>query len=281
MVTTDALHHRITVNDRSVELQPLSYQLFVALFQQQNEVVSAAALTAAVWGNVAVAPDTLKQRVFLLRKALEDAGVDGCKLQSVRGRGYRLLVDENHDNEKARSFGVPLLVAGAIILLVLLLSYWQSRKTYEIPANNRIVFWSEVQDASEAGVYREWEQRWISKLSTGNGMMLVASNRDPGQSLSAQARQTRSALISWWTAHELDGRARLRMQIIEPRTAGILLSTEVAIDDRQQVTAAIEQQHGAIARLLGSGVLPLDQDALVDTEHPAWQTLRQLTTDPG
>lgn len=94
MISLDPIHHKVIIGSQSVELQPLTFGLFAKLFEHRNQVVSIAVLTDEVWGNVTVSPDTLKQRIFLLRKALEEAGVEACSVQSVRGQGYRLVVPE-------------------------------------------------------------------------------------------------------------------------------------------------------------------------------------------
>ena len=279
-VTTDALHHSITVDGRQVELQPLSFRLFVALYEHRNDVLSAAALTDVVWGNVTVAPDTLKQRVFLLRKALEDAGIDACTVQSVRGEGYRLVLDTGSSTARAgfkpRLTYAGIALAGVAIAAAVL---WQTREPYQVPANNRVVFWSETPANLRGGDYREWEQRWITRLSSSEELLFVVSTRDAAQRLPAQARQSRAALVSLWTAVRPDGQRRVRMQILEPKTATILVSDEAAINDPAQMTALIEQQERALGRLLGSGLLPLTSEALVDTNDPAWEELRALARE--
>ena len=75
MISLDPIHHKVTVGSSVVELQPLTFALFAKLLEHKNQIVSLVVLTDEVWGDVTVSPDTLKQRIFLLRKALEEAGV--------------------------------------------------------------------------------------------------------------------------------------------------------------------------------------------------------------
>jgi hypothetical protein len=271
------------IDGRSLELQPLSFRLFVELYEHRDEILSAATLTDAVWGKVTVAPDTLKQRVFLLRKALEDAGIDTCTVRSVRGEGYRLIIDESDApvrpaRGKVRSRSA---YAGLVAIAIFAIVLWQAHEPYELPANNRVVFWSESPANLRDDAYREWEQRWITRLSSSGDLLFVASTRDYEQTIPAQARQSRAALVSLWTVVQPDGQWRVRMQILEPKTATVLASDGAAIDDPAQMTALIEQQYRALERLLGSGLLPLASDALKDTGNPAWEKLRALAGDPA
>ncbi len=75
VISLDSIHHKIVVGSKVVELQPLTFALFAKLLEHKNRIVSDAVLTDEVWGNVTVSPATLKQRIFLLRKALEEAHV--------------------------------------------------------------------------------------------------------------------------------------------------------------------------------------------------------------
>ncbi len=76
---------------RKVELPRLSFDLLVALARRAPAVVSPEELIATVWAGVAVADETLTQRVALLRRALGDEARSPRYLRAVRGRGYQLV----------------------------------------------------------------------------------------------------------------------------------------------------------------------------------------------
>jgi DNA-binding winged helix-turn-helix (wHTH) protein/tetratricopeptide (TPR) repeat protein len=76
---------------RKVELPRLSFDLLVALARRAPAVVSPEELIATVWAGVAVADETLTQRVALLRRALGDEARSPRYLRAVRGRGYQLI----------------------------------------------------------------------------------------------------------------------------------------------------------------------------------------------
>ncbi len=277
VISLDPIHHTITVGSRQVELQPLTFALFAKLFEHKNQILSIDTLTDEVWGNVTVSPDTLKQRIFLLRKALEEAGVKECAVQSVRGRGYRLLVPEKRRSSTATNHRRKITWAIVNLVVVLVAIYvWQSRQPFDMPSNNRVVFWtlspSDMTDGREA----ELQQLWITKLSSGHSMIFVVSERDPEQTLSEQARKTRAALISRWSVFESDGKRWLRMQLLEPKTASILRSDVVLLDNRDELADVLIEPFIVIGQIMDSGVLPLSSDALNNTDHSAWAKLREL-----
>lgn len=71
----------------------LTYKLLIALADAAPNVVSHDALTRTVWGDkLVVSPETLVQRIRLLRRALGDTATDPRYVVAVRGAGYRLLV---------------------------------------------------------------------------------------------------------------------------------------------------------------------------------------------
>jgi len=281
VISLDPLHHKIIIGAQTVELQPLTFGLFAKLLEHKNQIVSITVLTDEVWGNVTVSPDTLKQRIFLLRKALEDANLEGCFVQSVRGQGYRLVVPEE---ERAFGLGAHRRLAWALglaaIFAFVVMYAWQLRQPYDPPPNSRIAFWTTSPTSAAHADVSEWEQQWMTQLSLSDTIIFVAAERDPAQSISAQARKTQAALISVWTLFESDGQQWIRMQILEPKTTSTLRSDLVAMDDSDEMARLLTAQAEAIERILESGTLPLLTEALNNTDHPSWARLHNLASDP-
>ncbi len=73
-----------------VELPFLSLRVLEVLDQRRPAYVSGADLQQAVWPDTFITSDTVKQRIRLLRAALEEAGYEARLIDSVRGQGYRL-----------------------------------------------------------------------------------------------------------------------------------------------------------------------------------------------
>ncbi|KPJ92575.1 MAG: phosphate regulon transcriptional regulatory protein PhoB [Gammaproteobacteria bacterium SG8_11] len=85
----DASSHRVSVNDRSVEMGPTEFKLLQFLMTHPERVYSRTQLLDYVWGsNVYIEDRTVDVHIRRLRKALGDHGYDRF-IQTVRGAGYR------------------------------------------------------------------------------------------------------------------------------------------------------------------------------------------------
>jgi TolB-like protein/DNA-binding winged helix-turn-helix (wHTH) protein len=76
-----------------IELGKLTYTLLVALVEAAPNVLSHDELTQRVWGGRLTSPETVTQRIKLLRDALDDDAEQARYIGLVRGQGYRLLPD--------------------------------------------------------------------------------------------------------------------------------------------------------------------------------------------
>jgi TolB-like protein/DNA-binding winged helix-turn-helix (wHTH) protein len=77
--------------DQAVPLPKLSFDLLVALARAAPNLLTLDELMDQVWPGLVVAPDTISQRVKLLRAALGDDSKTPRYIVGVRGRGYRLI----------------------------------------------------------------------------------------------------------------------------------------------------------------------------------------------
>ena len=83
---------RVARNGVEIPLPRLSYELLLALVQAAPSLATIDELNARVWPGVVVSPETISQRIKLLRAALGDPAAMPRYVGTVRGRGYRLLV---------------------------------------------------------------------------------------------------------------------------------------------------------------------------------------------
>jgi len=90
----DCEQQRIKKDNNWQDVPTLSFKLLITLVGKPNEVIGTDQLIKAVWGEKQVVSDeNLQQRVRMLRKLLND---DVTKLEyigTVRGKGYRLLLE--------------------------------------------------------------------------------------------------------------------------------------------------------------------------------------------
>jgi serine/threonine-protein kinase len=81
----------VTRSGSEIPFPRLSFDLLVTLAQAAPNFVSFDELTARVWPGLVIAPETISQRVKLVRDALGDEPHAPRYIAGVRGRGYRMV----------------------------------------------------------------------------------------------------------------------------------------------------------------------------------------------
>jgi adenylate cyclase len=74
-----------------IRVGPLTYRLLLTLVEAAPNVVSHDELVQSIWAGRPVSPETISQRIKLLRDALSDDPNNPRYIEGVRGQGYRLL----------------------------------------------------------------------------------------------------------------------------------------------------------------------------------------------
>lgn len=157
--------YRVLGSDRQeIELPKLSFELLMYLIEHAGKVCTVEQITAAVWKNTIVSSETITQRITLLRKALDDDPKQPTYIESVRGRGYRLLIkpiEPSAVTPKRFSFRVPVVVA---LLSIAVGLYWMLSK--ETPVSDTAATNTEVQASNPVELLIE---RGNYYFSTGQG----------------------------------------------------------------------------------------------------------------
>lgn len=90
----DVSKHRVTVNNKEIELTPIEFKLLVTLIERKGRVQSRDRLLTDVWNiNAEIYTRTVDTHIKRLREKL---GKTGDSLETVRGLGYRFK-EENED----------------------------------------------------------------------------------------------------------------------------------------------------------------------------------------
>jgi TolB-like protein/DNA-binding winged helix-turn-helix (wHTH) protein len=76
-----------------IPLKALSFDLLVALVRAAPNLLSFEQLSERVWPGLVITPETIVQRVKLLRSALGDDPHAPRYIEALRGRGYRMLAE--------------------------------------------------------------------------------------------------------------------------------------------------------------------------------------------
>lgn len=116
----DEVLEKATIKHQEVPLSSLSFKVMLALVKAHPQAVDHQTLIDRVWGDVAVSPETVTQRMALIRKALTAAGLDpGQYLVSARHVGYRWRMPVQAQQAR-RPWGLWYWVTGGLLLVTLL-----------------------------------------------------------------------------------------------------------------------------------------------------------------
>jgi TolB-like protein/Tfp pilus assembly protein PilF/DNA-binding winged helix-turn-helix (wHTH) protein len=87
----DLGQRRVTRGGNDIPMPHLSFQLLVTLARSAPDVVTFDQLTERVWPGLVITPETISQRVKLVRDALGDEPHAPRYIAGVRGSGYRMV----------------------------------------------------------------------------------------------------------------------------------------------------------------------------------------------
>ncbi len=138
-ITLDSVAQRAYKQHKPIELSELSFKVMLALVKAYPQSLSSQDLIDQVWQQVAVSPETVTQRIALIRRALAQEGIDHKQyLSSTRHVGYRWIKMVKLKPSKPRS--QKLWVVMALVLVGLLASatwFFNSRDSISEPRTNK------------------------------------------------------------------------------------------------------------------------------------------------
>lgn len=106
-LTIDAGRRVVSRGDVAISLPKLSFDLFLVLIRSAPNVVSIDEFMERVWPGLVVSPETISQRVKLLRDAIGDDPRDPHYVAGVRGSGYRLIAAVTLEEVVRATEGAP------------------------------------------------------------------------------------------------------------------------------------------------------------------------------
>ncbi len=101
-LTIDLGRQRVTRSGAEIALPPLSFELLLTLARAAPNLVTFDQLTERVWPGLVISPETISQRVKLVRTALGDDPHAPRYIGGVRGRGYRMVAAVRPLTERRR-----------------------------------------------------------------------------------------------------------------------------------------------------------------------------------
>jgi len=91
----DVGQQRVRRDGEEIPLPKLSFDLLLTLARRSPDVVTYDELMDRVWPGLVVSPETVVQRVRLLRSAIGDDAAEPRYIEALRSRGYRLVATAN------------------------------------------------------------------------------------------------------------------------------------------------------------------------------------------
>lgn len=289
----DNLSHTVMFDGHVLSLNPLSYRLLKVLAEANQEILSTNTLISQVWESKAVSNEAVKQRVFVLRKSIAEAGIEGLKVQSIRGEGYRLIIKSGFKNgqqeaspteaenvfELWSAYKKLALLAGAFasFLVAAFLVYNASPNTEY--TNNRVAVWTNIKQTEMpkevAVIYANWNQI-LSDKNADSSIHLILSNRQEDVLVPVQTRRSRIALISNFELIYKNEKALVNLSIVEPRTATILRADSLELSPDFNTVEVLESHLDGMLKLIYSGKLNLSKQHKDNPQDPIWPDLKAL-----
>jgi DNA-binding winged helix-turn-helix (wHTH) protein len=87
----DLATRRVTRTGTEIPLSSLSFDLLLKLARAAPAIQTLEQIMQRVWPRLVVGPETLTQRIKVMREALGDDASDPKYIAGVRGRGYRMV----------------------------------------------------------------------------------------------------------------------------------------------------------------------------------------------
>ena len=170
-----------------LELPKLTFELLIALLQAAPNLVSNDELMSRVWPGLVVSPETVTQRVKLLRDALRDDPRNPRYIEGLRSRGYRILPPvavspppTERTYSPRRRYGWLLLAGILVILVTLGLLRWRvsGPPPSAPPLSDRTAavlrFKAAGSDPADADIALGVAESVLSRLSSVRGLSLIA-----------------------------------------------------------------------------------------------------------
>ena len=284
----DLAQLRVTRGEELIAVPGLSFDLLVALARAAPRVVSQDELMHTVWPGLIVGPDTISQRVKLLRDALGDDPKVPRYIAGMRGRGYHCVapVSEVVPPDPVITATAPrrtgpmtwVLVTGLLAVLVLLALrfYMPDREAATTPIPIAVLPFANP-DGSEAGRVLAFgiAESVLHQLANLQDLSVTSWSSASGignerQDIRAIRSQLKVDYVLQGSVQRDAGMLRITARLVDARTDRSIWSLRLdqqqrdlfAIQDEisLQVTRALEvsvSKEGR-ARMLGQGTRSIE-----------------------
>jgi TolB-like protein/DNA-binding winged helix-turn-helix (wHTH) protein/thioredoxin-like negative regulator of GroEL len=273
----------------TLSLPGLSFDLLLALARAAPDLVSHRTLADTVWSGRVVSPETITQRVKLVRAALGDDAEEPRYIGAVHGRGYRLLVEVTSVPADApRETVVPahrarpywIAAAAAALSLAMAAGMWLNARTgergapeVEAIAQSRSIAVLPFSRSSRAGepagfLAEGLYDDLLTRLARIDDLLVISRTsaerfRDTNRSARDIAGLLNVSYILEGSVQQSGNVARINLQLIDARTdSHVWARTYESVIDADAVFAAQARIANDVAVALDANLSPVEQSAL-------------------
>ncbi|MDJ0927996.1 MAG: winged helix-turn-helix domain-containing protein [Gammaproteobacteria bacterium] len=287
---------RVLRDGQEVSLPKLSYQLLTVLARHAPEVVTIDTLMDEVWPGLVVNPETVTQRVKLVRDAIGDDSKHPSYIALVRGRGYRLIPPaeqigmpqaERHGSnpiapQSRRPIATILLLTIALVAILAVYSITnqpavQRIETRTTPSPNSVAvlpFANLSPNPDDAFFAAGMHEEVINALANLRDVHVIARTSmlqfaGSDMTISEIADQLNVESVMEGSIRYADQRVRVVAQLIDPASGGHLWS-QAYERDLADIFAIQSDIASRIATALEAELSPVEQRriARAPTESP-------------
>lgn len=175
----------VTKRGKPLTLPDLTWRTLCCLLARPGAIISIDELIENVWGDVSVSNETVTQRIKLLRRALGDDGQNPRYVETIRGRGFRFIVEPENVKPKRRRpmlIGIAALTLAVIVGVLLVQEranqpYWGSDAERVIARANEYLSRVKLEDNQLAiELYEEALRRDPDNLDALVGLSFASSH---------------------------------------------------------------------------------------------------------
>ena len=300
-LTLDAGRQLVSRDGERIPLGALTYKLFLLLVSKAPDLVTHDDIADAVWDGRAVTPETVKQRVKLLRDALGDDAEEPRYIEVARGQGYRLIprvVEESGETADGRGRRPWLLPATGLLLAAVVvaaaITHWpRGDTTSESPSIAVLPFVDESAEQDDDYFAEGLAEDILNLLSKSTSLKVIArtsSFKFKGQNadLANIAKTLHVSHVLEGTVRRFGNKVHISVQLINTSDRSEVWSHSFneQVDDilALQKRIATSVAHSLRTRLLGEDLLAATPTRQVNPQAfdlylRGQKELRALTAD--
>ena len=119
-LVVDAARRTVSRDGSEIRMGKLTFDLLLLLIEHSPGIVTKRQVANHLWNRRHVSPETVRQRVKLLRRALDDDPAQPRYVKVVRGQGYRLIPSVNRTRPAGLWAGIRNVPIAVLSLLALI-----------------------------------------------------------------------------------------------------------------------------------------------------------------